>query len=470
MELLDIFLSKKTSSFYKIKKSQILKYILSDVERVLIGTQFAVVELISDAMVCIFVVVTLLYIDVWVTLITAGSLVFLYIMIFVLLARKINTYGKNFSELESRVYSSVNQIIDLFREIRVAGKKEYFLEEFSAPSNSLVSHAVNYSVLSFLPVQLVEIAVFGVLIVMATYFSVSDTHSVHAVASITLFAFAAYRLVPLLKSIFDVVEDILYNSPVLEELLIQYHNKETDQTLINGDKIDWSERLLFKREFGLRKVTFSYSSEMPLVLKDFTIRIPIGKFSCLSGESGSGKSTILDIMLGLLRPAAGGLYVDDLRVKNDNIRQWQNNIGYVPQKIQFVDGTIYQNIAFGISPDRIDRDRVRAVAKLVAIDRVIEHQLPEQYNTLLGDGGTALSGGEKQRIGIARSLYHDPQVLIFDEATNELDAETESRVLDSIKALKNVTVLFVSHKQAVMDRADHHVVIEKYPSNQSYES
>ena len=463
VEMLDIFLSKKAKSFNAIKKSQILKYILSDIERVLVGTQQAVVELVSDMMVCVLVVATLLYIDVWVTIFTAVSLVFLYLLIFVLLAGKINAYGKNFSRLESGVYAGVNQAIDLFREIRIAGKKEFFISEFSSPSHSLVTHAVNYSVLSFLPVQLVEIAVFGVLVLMATYFSTSASHSEHAIASITLFSFAAYRLVPLLKSMFDGVETINYNSPVLKELLYQFNHKESDPTqLVNNSSLP-ADRLFFRHKFGLQGVTYSYGTDSLPVLKDFDLSIPMGKFTCISGKSGVGKSTALDIILGLIKPQDGALFVDDRVLDHDReIRSWQNIIGYVPQKIQLVNGSVYQNIAFGVPVSQINTERVKTLARLVAVEDLIEKQLPEQYNTILGDGGVVLSGGEKQRIGIARSLYHEPQVLIFDEATNELDVETEAFVLDRIMALEGVTVVFVSHKPEVMKRADFHVVIDKY--------
>ncbi len=459
-ELLNIFLSKKASAFYNNKKSQILKFILSDIERVLIGTQVAVFDLISDLLTSVVVLILLLYLDVWVTLITAVLLSISYILIYVVLAKYINSYGESFSQLESKIYASINHAIELFREIRISGHKEYFVEKYSKPSELLTKQSIKYYVLSFLPVQFVEILAFGILISIATYYSLSDGSSFNTITSISIFAFATYRLVPLLKSIFNSIENILFNSTALQELISQFRNKYTDSTQVSENTRP-EDRLEFEKSFGLDDVTYRYDHKLPLVLSDFSLVIKKGTFTCISGKSGSGKSTILDILLGLNTPTMGSLSVDNNPIKSENIRPWQNNIGYVPQNIQFVNGTVYQNIAFGIKQLNIDTARVKAVAKFARINELIENQLPDKYMSMLGDGGIILSGGEKQRIGIARSLYHDPQVLIFDESTNELDPETESDILASIKALNDKTVVFVSHKPAVVEIADRHVRIHK---------
>ncbi len=459
-ELLDNFLSKKTTAFNRVKKSQILKYILSDVDRVLIGTQLTIIELISDIFVCTIVIALLLYMDVRITIITTLALGVTYILIFVVLSGKIKNYGESFASLESKVYQSIKHAIDMFREIRVSGKKEFFVKEFSTPSKALADHAVKYYVLSFLPVQLVEILVFGIIIVVSVYYSISDESSVNTIAAISIFAFATYRLLPILKSIFDGFEELIYNSSMLQQLIDQYMNKEADPAQIN-EHIKTTDSLIVKDSISLECVTFKYAADLPLVLSGFNLLIPQGKFTCLSGKSGAGKSTILDILLGLVTPSTGKFCIDGMVIKVGDIRRWQNNIGYVPQKIQFVDGTVYQNIAFGVNNNDVDIERVKTVAKLAAIDELIELHLPDQYDSVLGDGGVILSGGEKQRIGIARSLYHDPQVLIFDEATNELDPETESMILKNIQAMNNKTIIFVTHKPAVIEIADNHVEISR---------
>ena len=324
-----------------------------------------------------------------------------------------------------------------------------------------MTHSIRYYLLTFLPTQILEILAFGLLIVIATYFATYDSsNSMNVISIISIFAFATYRLVPLLNAIFDGIEQIIHNSTVLEELLNQFNNTDDDPAQTKS-AITSGKRLELKHSFGLQNTTFRYDYELPLVLDEYSISIRKGQFVCLSGKSGAGKSTILDILLGLIIPDQGGLFVDEQKLQNDGIRHWQNNIGYVPQKILFLNGTVSENIAFGIRPENINHNQVIQAAKLAAIDELIENQLTDGYDTVLGDGGVILSGGEKQRIGIARSLYHNPQILIFDEATNELDQETELQILDSIKKLQNKTIIFVSHKQAVADAADEHIIIKK---------
>jgi len=298
--------------------------------------------------------------------------------------------------------------------------------------------------------------VFGIIIFVSIYYSISDGSSLNTFAAISIFAFATYRLVPVLKSIFDGFEELVYNSTMLQQVLDQYNNREADPAQAN-DNIKLTDRLIVKDYISLKGVTFQYDANLPLILDDFDLYIPQGKLTCLSGKSGAGKSTVLDILLGLVTPLKGTFLIDNVEVGADKVRYWQNNIGYVPQKNQFVDGTVTQNIAFGVEEEYIDIKRVMEVARLAAIDELIELYLPDKYDSILGDGGAVLSGGEKQRIGIARSLYHDPQVLIFDEATNELDPKTEFQVLKNIKALENKTVVFVTHKPAVIEVSDNHV-------------
>lgn len=460
-DLLDIFLSKKSTAFYKIKKSQILKYILSDIDRVLIGTQSAVIGLVSDVLICIVVFSLLLYLDVWVTLATTLMLTISYLLIYSTLSSKINEYGAEFSKLESKIYSALNHAIDLFREIRISGHQKNFIDQYTEPSKEIVEHSIKYYLLTFLPTQILEIIAFGLLIVTATYFATYDAgNSINVISIISIFAFATYRLVPLLNAIFDGVETIIYNSTVLEELLSQFNRSDADPVQ-NVDAVRSGKRLEMQQSISIQDTMFRYEDELPLVLDDFSLSIGKDQFICLSGKSGAGKSTIIDILLGLITPAQGGLYVDGKKLQSDDIRYWQNNIGYVPQKILFLNGTVAENIAFGISPEDIDHDQIKKAAKLAAIDELIENQLIDGYDTVLGDGGVILSGGEKQRIGIARSLYHDPQILIFDEATNELDHDTELQILDSIDKLENKTIIFVSHKQAVADAADEHIIIKK---------
>jgi len=210
----------------------------------------------------------------------------------------------------------------------------------------------------------------------------------------------------------------------------------------------------------LKDVAFSYANAQRAAISNLTMELQAGTLTCVMGPTGAGKSTAIDLVLGLLSPDRGHMLIDGVELGADNVRAWQRSIGYVPQSIYLTDDTVARNIAFGLKDADIDPERVRAAAKLASIHQFITEELKEGYDTVIGDKGLRLSGGQRQRIGIARALYHDPQVLVFDEATNALDRQTEQQVLDALLELRpRKTIVFVSHKASVARRADRILVI-----------
>jgi ABC-type bacteriocin/lantibiotic exporter with double-glycine peptidase domain len=210
--------------------------------------------------------------------------------------------------------------------------------------------------------------------------------------------------------------------------------------------------LRLRQSILLENITFRYPGASTNVLDRLDAVIPAGKLSCIIGPSGAGKSTLLDILLGLIEPESGRCLIDGVVLDAGNRREWQRGIGYVPQQVQLVDGTLAQNIALG--EPAIDHDRVEASAKAAGIYRLAVEQMASRFETPVGDGGHMLSSGERQRVGIARALYHEPDVLLLDEATNELDASTESSVLSHLLGLHGKTIVFVTHKQSIWEQAD----------------
>ena len=180
------------------------------------------------------------------------------------------------------------------------------------------------------------------------------------------------------------------------------------------------------------------------------------------GATGAGKTTLVDIILGLLRPQAGRMLVDGVPINSDNLRSWRRTIGYVPQHIYLTDGSIRENIAFGIPAGQVDDARIREAAAIARLDQFVEQELPNGYDTVIGERGIRLSGGQRQRIGIARALYHDPQVLIMDEATSALDNRTEHAVMEAINALgRNKTVILIAHRLSTVERCDRIYLLEQ---------
>jgi len=234
---------------------------------------------------------------------------------------------------------------------------------------------------------------------------------------------------------------------VLEEEITNYSNKTKTQLDDSLDESQDLSRLSLSDRIRFEKICFSYPGSKSAALNELTLEIQAKSSVAFVGTSGAGKTTCIDLLLGLIEPESGKILVDDIEVKRSNVRQWQNNIGYVPQNIYLADTTIARNIAFGIDKDQIDIEAVENAAKMASLDDFIKYDLSDGYQTLIGEHGIKLSGGQKQRIGIARALYHNPDVLVLDEATSALDTPTEQAIMESIhKLLGQKTVIIIAHR------------------------
>jgi ATP-binding cassette, subfamily B, bacterial PglK len=211
----------------------------------------------------------------------------------------------------------------------------------------------------------------------------------------------------------------------------------------------------------LERVAYTYPGGRQAALHAVDLKLAAGKSHCFIGSTGAGKSTTLDVVLGLLRPDEGRVLIDGRPLEDDGVRAWQRHIGYVPQTVLLLDDSIANNIAFGVDPGRIDPERLERAARAAQIHDFIVRELPDGYGTLVGERGASLSGGQRQRIGIARALYRDAPVLVLDEATNELDLVTETKVLDALRSLGRRTMIFVSHRATVAAYCDDVAVFER---------
>jgi ABC-type bacteriocin/lantibiotic exporter with double-glycine peptidase domain len=215
------------------------------------------------------------------------------------------------------------------------------------------------------------------------------------------------------------------------------------------------EPLPFTQGLAVRNVSFKYGNDGRDILNNVNLHIPVGSMTGIIGKTGAGKTTFVDILLGLLEPVAGDIVIDDIPVTAGNRRAWQKNLSYVSQHIYLCDDTIAANIAFGVPAEKIDRDKLCEAAKMASLSAFIEGELSQGYETMVGENGIRLSGGQRQRIGLARALYLNRPVLILDEATSALDPETEADVMQSIHALeKKKTILIISHKPELLSRCD----------------
>jgi ABC-type multidrug transport system fused ATPase/permease subunit len=377
-----------------------------------------------------------------------------YLSIYLLIMPRVTRLGAEFATLNTEIYKNAHEALGAAKAIKVLGREEFFVERFSRPLLRSSRNAISYNTLDIVPAQSLELVAFGGL-VFATVYLIGDRGDADEILPvIAMLAYAAYRLIPALQGLFDGIEAIRYKTAALDGLWQDYSDSRAEPAPTAGDV------MVPQHAIKLDGVSFRYPESRQDTLSGLSLVIPAGKAVCLAGPTGAGKSTTVDVLLGLLPPAAGEIRVDDTRVTAGNVRAWRNNIGYVPQVIYLVDDTIANNIALGTEPGEIDYDRLERAARIAQLHEFVVAELEAGYQTVVGERGAKLSGGQRQRIGIARALYRDPAVLILDEATNELDLATEARVLDSLRAVGGKTIVFVSHKPSVATFCDEVVVLE----------
>ena len=262
-----------------------------------------------------------------------------------------------------------------------------------------------------------------------------------ALPIVSLYVFAGYRLLPALQQVYAAFTTITYVSPALDKLYNDIKNLKPIIENQNKDVLHLKERI------ELKNIYYNYPNSSRKILKNINLIIPAKSTVGFIGPSGSGKTTTVDIILGLLEPKKGTLEVDGKIITKENSRSWQLSIGYVPQHIFLSDDSVAANIALGIEHKYINQNLVQRASKIADLHNFVMDELPEQYNTIIGERGVRLSGGQRQRIGIARALYNNPEILILDEATSALDNQTEKAVVDAVNNLRNqITIILIAHR------------------------
>ena len=342
------------------------------------------------------------------------------------------------------------------KEVKVGGLEEIYINQFSEPSKKIALRTALVTIMSEMPRYTLEAVAFGGMLLITLYFMTLTSDITNILPIIALYAFAGYRLMPALQKIFSSLTSLRVVSPSLDSL----HNELKNLKFIVPNKnIDPLE---LNNDICLKDIQYNYPNASKTALKNINLVIPVNKTIGLVGATGSGKTTTVDIILGLLDAQEGTLEVDGKVINKNNKRAWQRSIGYVPQQIFLSDNTVSANIAFGVSINDINQAAVEEAAKIANLHEFVINELPLKYQTAVGERGVRLSGGQRQRIGIARALYHKPKVLVFDEATSALDNLTEKAVMDAVHNSKNnITKILVAHRLSTVRNCDKIYLFEK---------
>jgi len=359
----------------------------------------------------------------------------------------IHKNGEIIKQMQPLAVKMLQEGLGGIREILLDNNQNIFIKNYRdvAYKNELAS--MNNVFLGNLPKSIMEVFSISLIAILAYYMQIIKGDS-QVLPTLGALALGAQRLLPSLQQIYFSWSLINGNLPLIEEVVNQLCLDNDN----NEDKKN--SKLGFKEEIRLKNIYYKYPNSKKYVLNNLSLIIKKGQKVGFIGKTGSGKSTLVDIIMGLLYPHKGEMYIDKIKITKDNLSRWQKNIAHVPQMIFLSDASIAENIAFGIPKNEIDINRVKKAAKMACLDEFINN-LPKGYDTEVGERGVQLSGGQRQRIGIARALYKQAKVIVFDEATSALDDETEKSVIDAINNLSDdLTIIMIAHRLTTLEECD----------------
>ncbi|WP_315452087.1 ABC transporter ATP-binding protein [uncultured Selenomonas sp.] len=417
-------------------------------------------QMLTEIVTATMIWVMLVFVDPVTSILVAGAMAVLIYALIRFFRYRISEVGKIQNKYSARYIQSVNQGLGAIKETKVMRKEHFFLQEFTQNYKKYGNAYRQYLFLNQLPRMIIEaLVVCALLLLIIGKILVGNTPG-EIVPLLGLLALAAFRLMPSANRIISLSNDLKFQKPLFDEL---YHELITikERKLHQQVTAFASTRtpIRFSENISVEHLGFSYCGTDEEVLSDIDFCIPKGSFVGIVGPSGAGKTTFVDVLLGLLEPTKGGITVDGTNIQ-ENIRGWQMNIAYVPQTIYLVDATIRENVALGEADNEIDDARIEAVIAMAELDEFVSSQ-PLGMQTMVGERGVKLSGGQRQRIGIARALYQQPKVLILDEATSALDTETEKSITSTILKFKGqITIISIAHRLSTLEECDFKVKFE----------
>lgn len=445
--------------------AELTKRIASDAYVVSSQVIYPLMQINTKVILTIFMILGLLILNPFVILIAAAIFGCGYAILYRMVRQRLMANGKKISEIATRRYKLMAEGFGGIKDVLLLGRQAAFVKRFEASGDTLSMSLSTNDALAMAPKYFMDMVAFSSVILLFLYLTKNYQGDLASILPmLALYALAGFKVLPAFQQIYHAVATVKGSASAFDAIKGDLKSSlavdsGADVSVKSTDAAKPIHAL--KQSIELRDVTFTYPGKFRTALKSLSLEIPANKSVGFVGATGSGKSTLVDLVMSLLSPNEGAILIDGVPLTRDNIRSWQNKIGLVSQSIFLSDASIKENVAFGIPLESIDTGRVLEVLALAHLDEFIA-ELPEGIETRVGERGVQLSGGQRQRVGIARSLYHNPEILVFDEATSALDGITEKLIMEAINDFSGKkTILLIAHRFTTIQHCDIIYFIDK---------
>ncbi len=458
-KIMESYLKQSYSYFLTRNTSRMASLILAEAQTIATGIYRPIFETFNAAITFALISSLLLWANPLITITSILAIGTSYLLLYIFLRGFIKHKGEVIIASNQSRYRRVNETFIGIKQVKLSGLESFSLALFSKPAKDAAQAKAISATLSLVPKFGLEVVAFGGIVVLTlVLFKQSDGSIEESLPLLVLYALAGYRLLPVFQTTYRSVLTLRVSIPSLDRVLEDL-NDAAGLADLPRSKID---PIPLKNSIRLNSVCYAYPETAATGLQKIDLEIRKGESVGIAGTTGAGKTTLVDVLLGLLEIKDGSIFIDETRLDSSNVRNWQASIGYVPQEIFLSDASVAENIAMGIQESQISAEKLERAARAARLYDFVTNDLPNGFQTNVGQQGVRLSGGQRQRLGIARALYNDPQVIVFDEATSALDNTTERELISEISQMsRERTIIMIAHRLSTIKDCDHIVILDR---------
>lgn len=460
-DLFGSYLASRYELFAQNNSSKLMANITQEIPRFVYMVFQPALHLVAQSLLTLLILITLIVVDPLLAFLSLLVVCGIYCLIYFTVRKRMQKNGATLTEINREKLLLLSESLKGIKEVKLLNVESWYCKRLSEATYRGLRASAFINVGGELPRFIVETFVFIAILVLAAFLFFKEGTGTSAITTLSFYAMAGYKLLPAVQMIYKSLTSIRANRSVVDDIFKEFSSLSEAQGHRLGGRVMPDHSCFQNENIIISGLSYRYPMAESPALDQVTCVIKKNAFNALVGGSGAGKSTLADILLGLLEPAEGEFSCGDVKINRQNLRLWQARIGYVPQSIFLVDDTVERNIAFGIPEDEVDRERVLQAARMAQLEAVFP-DLSEGLKSKVGESGARLSGGQVQRIGIARALYKNPDVLIFDEATSALDNVTEAQIISAIRTISNQkTVIMIAHRLSTIIDAENIILLEQ---------